>query len=80
MDGSYFGDIEIFERIQRNSTAVATNEVNLLVISKHDFDKLLKGENMIRDEMERIANERRILHDTMMKELMLKNEDKIIDI
>lgn len=62
MEGSYFGDSDVFTKSDRDSTAIDILESNLLVLGKKDLKKLIRSDLKVEAEMINVALERRDYH------------------
>jgi CRP-like cAMP-binding protein len=70
VEGSYFGDSEIFisdDRNSRDCTAIAETECQLLVITRKELIEILKRFRKVATEMREIAFERKKHHERGIK-------------
>jgi CRP-like cAMP-binding protein len=61
-EGDFFGEIALVTKMPRTATVTATSDVDVLVITEHDFDALLKrspeiGRSVAEALAERVAPE-----------------------
>ena len=88
VEGSYFGDSDIFpnpnqegtedERNQRDCTAIAEVESSLLVITRKELVDVFKRFKDIAKEMKSIGYERKKHHQKAINAILDKNREKII--
>lgn len=83
VEGSYFGDSDIFqieqnERNVRDSTAISDVESQLLVITKKELMDVFKRFKDISREMKSIGYERKKHHLKSINQILDKNREKII--
>lgn len=62
VEGSYFGDSDVFTKKDRDSTAIASLPTTLLVLTKRDLKRMIKSDETVETEMLNIALERREYH------------------
>ncbi len=70
MEGSYFGDSDIFfqdESMGRDSTAIADTECHLLVLNRKDLLNICEDFENINKEMRKIAKERKENHELLIE-------------
>jgi len=77
VEGSYFGDSDIFfqdDSNGRDGTAMADSEVHLLVLGKKDLNAIMEEFEEMAKEMKQIAQERKANHEKLI--LSIVNEYK----
>lgn len=66
VEGSYFGDADVItnggEKLLRDGTAIADSECHLLVGGKKELVIILRNFKDIKEEMKKVAEERRKHH------------------
>lgn len=77
VQGSYFGDSDVFTKSDRDSTAIAILESNLLVLGKKDLKKMIKSNSKVEQEMINVALERKNYHYELICEYLLKDKEAL---
>ena len=80
VEGSYFGDSEIFineDRNQRDCTAMAETECQLLVITRKELTEILKRFKKVHAEMKEIALERKKHHERGIRQCIERYKTKL---
>ena len=62
VEGTIFGDSDVFAKLDRDSTAIAMHESNLLILVKKDLKRILRSDPKIEQEMLDLAKKRRENH------------------
>jgi CRP-like cAMP-binding protein len=73
VEGSYFGDSDIFfqdDSNGRDGTATADSEVHLLVLGKKDLNAIMEEFEEMALEMRQIARERKANHEKLIKSII----------
>jgi hypothetical protein len=83
VEGSYFGEIEIFEhRLRDCNCEVGSNEAELLVIKKKHFLKILEDFPQVKEEMSATAKIKKAKHieskHRVLELAMFKDDDSLI--
>ena len=79
IEGSYFGDVDIFQgkgRNIRDSTAMAAVSTQLFVISRKEIIEICKRFRRVNSEMQEVANERRKYHMRGIKQARANYHEK----
>lgn len=76
IEGSYFGDSDIFMKQIRDSTATWLTEVNALILSKTDLTYVIAKDKEVGDKMSLLAYERSTQHIKRMISALVK-ENKV---
>ena len=73
VEGSYFGDSDIFIQDESNAgrdgTAMADSEVHLLVLGKKDLNAIMEEFEEMAKEMKQIAKERKANHEKLIENI-----------
>lgn len=80
VEGSYFGEMEMFLKIYkdlgRDGTALVDSECHLLVMQSHEFRYQMKHFPEVREQMKHIAKKRRVHHLNAIDEAKQRAIDK----
>jgi CRP-like cAMP-binding protein len=84
VEGSYFGDSDIFFQGDdtsngRDGTATADSEVHLLVLGKKDLNAIMEEFEEMALEMRQIARERKANHEKLIKSIVNEFKKAITD-
>lgn len=80
VEGDYFGDIEVLLNLNREFTAKADTEVELLVANKKKLEKILNRFPDVKSEMLNNANEKRKNYYDIIIQKQLPLPDKTLDV
>lgn len=75
VEGSYFGDSDVFSKTDWDSSAIAILESNLLVLGKRDLKKLIRSDLKVESEMVNVALERADYHLELQCEALVREQD-----
>jgi CRP-like cAMP-binding protein len=80
VEGSYFGDSEIFiseDRNTRDCTAIAETECQLLVITRKEIYDILRRFKKLTIEMREVAIERKKHHERAIRQVIEKYKQRV---